>query len=84
MDEKELDKKLRENVEPGTESLAINEAQTQANQLLTERRMNLESEKSNMSQEAVHDTELRGAVELGTMNGNGNQQVQALPPQSAG
>lgn len=84
MDEKELDKKLRENVEPGTESLAINEAQTQANQLLTERRMNLESEKSKMSQEAVHDTELRGAIELGAMNGNGNQQVQALPPQSAG
>lgn len=84
MDEKELDKKLRENVEPGTESLAINEAQTQANQLLTERRMNLESEKSKESQEAIHDTELRGAIELGAMDGSGNQQVQAFPPQSAG
>lgn len=84
MDEKELDKKLRENVEPGTESLAINEAQTQANQLLTERRMNLESEKSMASQEGIHDTELRGAIELGVMNNSRSQQVQALPPQSAG
>lgn len=83
MDEKELNKKLRSDVKPGTESLAINEAQTQANQLLTEQRMNLESERQMAQSSSVRDIELRGAIELGAMNQPQVQQV-ALPPQAAG
>lgn len=83
MDEKELNKKLRSDVKPGTESLAINEAQTQADQLLTEQRMNLESERQMAQSSSVRDIELRGAIELGAMNQPQVQQV-ALPPQAAG
>lgn len=83
MDKKELEKKLNQEVKPGTESVALGEAQSHAGQLLTEQRMNLETEKQIVTSNAARDTELRGAVELGAMNSGQAQQV-ALPPQAAG
>jgi hypothetical protein len=86
MNEKDLNKKLSSEVKPGTESIAINEAQSQANSLMTEQRMNLESEKQIVTSNAERDLELRGAIELGAMGGGSGQPVRqvALPPQSAG
>jgi hypothetical protein len=85
MNEKDLNKKLSSEVKPGTESIAINEAQSQANSLMTEQRMNLESEKQIVTSNAERDLELRGAIELGAMGGSGQPVRQvALPPQSAG
>lgn len=85
MDNRELDKKMRADVKPGTESLAINEAQTAANQLLTEQRMNNESARAIMTSNSERDTELRGAIELGAMAQPQQAQViQQLPVQAAG
>lgn len=86
MNEKELDKSLNKTVKPGTEQIALNTAQTQANQLLTEQTMNLQAERQVMTSNSERDVELRGAIELGAMNEAQLQpqpQVQ-LPPQAAG
>lgn len=74
MDKDSLNKMLRKDVKPGTESLAINEAQSQANSLLTERKLNLETEKQVSTSEYNRDTELKAAIELGSQNQP--QQVQ--------
>lgn len=86
MNEKELEKSLNKDVKPGTEQIALNTAQTQANQLLTEQSMNLQAERQVMTSNSERDVELRGAVELGAMNAAQPQQVQqvSLPPQAAG
>lgn len=81
MDKRELDKKINANVKPGTESLAINDMQTTANQLLTEQRMNTEAERQVSSSNSSRDTELRAALELGAEGAGVAQQPQQLPQQ---